>query len=91
MCAIGDFFPVRQAVWQLVKGGDILRAVDLSAVPSLRFPSTLLSASSILRSATMPSSMPLKPVGADDVDVGMPGAVQPHPPPPRPPALPPAP
>ncbi len=66
----------RQAVWELIRDGAILRAVDLSAVPSLRFPTSLLSASSILRSATLPVATPVPKPAGDDVDpeVAMPGA-----------------
>lgn len=44
--------PFIEEVWKLVRDGDILRAVDLSAVPSVLFTSETLSASSILRSGT---------------------------------------
>jgi hypothetical protein len=66
---------MRQAVWELLRDGAILRAVDLSAVPTLKFPTSLLSASSILRSATLPATTPVFKSAADDADVeiGLPG------------------
>lgn len=42
--------PYIEAVWQLVRDGEILRAVDLSAVPSVLYTSEKLSATSIVRS-----------------------------------------
>jgi hypothetical protein len=42
--------PYINAVWQLVRDGDILRAVDLSSIPSVLYTSEPVSASSILRS-----------------------------------------
>ena len=59
-----------QAVWSLIREGAILKAVDLTAVPSLRFPASLLSASSILRSSSIPLTTA---VDDGDVDVGLPG------------------
>jgi len=44
--------PMIDAVWQLVRDGEILKAVDLSAVPSVMYTSETVSASSIMRSGT---------------------------------------
>jgi hypothetical protein len=45
--------PYLDAVWQLVRDGDILRAVDLSSIPSVLYTSETVSASSILRSGSV--------------------------------------
>lgn len=81
---LGPQHTLRQAVWELLRDGAILRAVDLSAVPSLRFPTSLLSASSILRSATLPATTPVFKSAIDDADadVGLPGTGGPPPSPP---------
>ena len=42
--------PLMDAVWQLVRDGEILKAVDLSAVPSVLYTSEPLSVPSIVRS-----------------------------------------
>ena len=43
--------PYMNEVWEIVRDGGILRAVDLSSVPSVLFTSEVLSASSIARSS----------------------------------------